>query len=433
MKVENNMASASFNHILDGLKMSYGLKNLLHRHEYILISDSLELRMFNGYSINKIFNWIMGELGPENTLLVELPDKNCSMRTTLPSNERYTSSAFILGMTLIASLPYKIPIENEKILHEIENEFCVSVDYSRVLKDFFIFKSVYKGLFTYNKPKALLLSCFYNPMNMAAIAAANELKIPTIEFQHGLINDSDANYNQFKELDSLTTPNHILVFGESSRAFFGGANKLINPENVISIGNMFVHYMEHEYVPPDDLLSLINTYRNQYKRIVCVSSQWTVEPQLLDFIIKAAKLDANILYIFMSRIPMNPDLKTNFPENISRVSEYNLYEVNKFSDFHATVYSTFALESPAMGIPNILIDINGLAKFHYTDLLGNTKSTRMVKTEQELVALINSWNPAPPVEIQKSHTYYCKANYPENLRNAMNRILKEPLSGSTDS
>ena len=104
--------------------------------------------------------------------------------------------------------------------------------------------------------------------------------------------------------------------------------------------------------------------------------------------------------------------------------ELNVYQTIKQADFHATVYSTCAIEAPALGVPNLLINIEEIAKKHYSDLLTNLDVTQFIETEREFVDRILNWQPKSKKEIMKLHNGFYKQNHRKSLRNALDIIQK---------
>ena len=105
------------------------------------------------------------------------------------------------------------------------------------------------------------------------------------------------------------------------------------------------------------------------------------------------------------------------------VKNLNIYQIIKKSDFHTTVYSTCALEAPALGIPNILINIKGMAKNNYLETLTNSENTRFVDNEEQFLNTLLTWKPKNKKEIMDGHNNFYEQNHKKNLKKAL-RLIK---------
>ena len=94
------------------------------------------------------------------------------------------------------------------------------------------------------------------------------------------------------------------------------------------------------------------------------------------------------------------------------------------TDARATVYSTCALDAPALGVPNILINIDGLAKKYYVDILTNSDITRFVDTEEDFLTTVLTWNTKNMREIMDMHNNFYEQNHKESLKKALKLIYK---------
>jgi hypothetical protein len=205
----------------------------------------------------------------------------------------------------------------------------------------------------------------------------------------------------------------LLVFGKNELATFNGS-RFIDPPNVHPVGSFYIDYIRNSYKPEPHLTEQIS----DYKRVVGVTLQWTAERRLVGFACEAAKLDSSILYIL---IPRRPEEKTysdrDLPKNVVVIADRDFYELMTYCDFHSTVNSTCALEAPSLGVQNILVDIDGLARQYYEKVLGDDRVTRFADSPEEYVDTVRSFARLDRNTVWQLHEDFFAANYQENIRN----------------
>lgn len=397
----------------------YGIENLFKIYSFIIFSNTYERRSVDGKFINKIAESLISELGKERVLVVEIPvDGLHFKRADISTHNIISMDLFNLSCYLFSFWRKNLVIDKEVVLKEINSKYGLNVDYHRLIKKFFCYKSLFALFYRAGGPKAIFISCYYSIVHQAAIYAAKKMGIKAIELQHGLINKEHFAYNFFADLDSSFFPDYLFAFGD----YVKDQQNYIDPENVIPIGNMYIDYIKNKYQPSEKTIELFKSFRNNYKKIVSISSQWPLEDKLIEFLKKSASLNNSILYIFVPRDLTKDYSFANFPANIVILKNLDVYQIIRESNFHSTLWSTCALEAPALGIPNILINIAGTAKEYYADMLTNKDVTRFVETEDEYVNTILTWQPKSKQEIMKLHSNFYEVNHEESLRAALQRI-----------
>ena len=401
----------------------FGFKNLLRKdYKYVLFTDTLEKRLINGVYVDKIAQGILDELGKDNFLIIEKPVhgrhytiNKCQSNQIVSLNFFYVLAEFLY---LIKMKKVNLKIEGEDILKNILKDLNVDIDYRYILKVFLSLVKIFENLFKRIRPKYIFITCYYSLSHQAAIYAAKRKKIKTIELQHGIINEKHIAYNFFKDFKDSVLPEHLFVFGDFFKKFFDNGNFFIKNENVYSVGSYYIEKIKQEKLE-DNIISKI---KKSYKRIIVISSQETIEPILLNFIIKIAQQDKRNFYIFRPR-NIHKNLKIKDFENfyLSLGEDEDIYKLLKVADIHATVYSTTCIESLCFGVPNIMININNLSKLHFGKILNNENHTRYVSTVEEFINLVNKWN-FNKESIIKFSEYFYKSNHKLNIRNAINQI-----------
>jgi hypothetical protein len=419
--------------IIDSMKMKskklknifYGFDNRFKKFDYLLFSNALENRLIDDKYINKLAYDLIEQLNSNKVLLIEYPGEQGHVDRSRLLFKNVVSSETFTFFYLIKIFNRKIAIKNDYILKEINKRYKININYQKLVTRFFYFEKIFTKYFGKIKPKLIFLSNYYNIYHQAVIYSAKKLGIPTIELQHGIINRKHPAYNLFIKLDSSFFPNYLLTFGVDVKKIFNENNYFINNENVIPVGSMYLDYINIKYKASNDIKIKFNTLRKRYKLMVAVASQWTVEKKLIKFLKKSAPLNKNILFIFIPRDLKKDYSFAKFPDNIIILKDLNVYQIIKESDFHATVYSTTALEAPALGIPNILINIDGLAEKHFSEILVDRKITKFVNNEKEFLELIINWQPPSKSEIIKLHDGFYKQNHKDNIGRAIKLIHNE--------
>jgi len=407
----------------------YGFFNLFKKYNYLVFSDTLERRLLNGKYIDKITEFLISELGKERVLLIEDPANGSHFKRSKISTKNIISLDFFhIFCHLLSLLPNRLTINDEAVLREINKEYKLNINYRMLISRFLCYKNLFRPFYKIYKPKAVFVNCYYSMIHQATIYTAKKMGIRTIELQHGIINNKCPAYNVFTNLDKLFFPDYLFTFGDYVKNVFNESNYFIKRENVIPVGSMYIDYINNEYEPSKETIQIFSNFRKKYKKIVAVSSQRLLEDKLINFLKKSASLSKDILYIFVPRDINRDYSNVNFPENIIILKYLDVYQTVREVDLHSTLWSTCALEAPALGIPNILINIDGFAKKYYSYILTNRDVTRFVDTEKEFVDNILNWRTKKKGEIMNLHQDFYKQNHRESLRQALQVILGEYVS-----
>jgi len=418
----SNKIKTTFSKLKRVRNVFYGFWNLFKKYDYIIFSDTFEKRLVNGKYIDKIAESLVYELGEKRVLLIERPVNGKHFNRSKISIKNIISLDVFFIFCNKYFLRKKLGIKNEVILKEINKKYGVNINYHRIIAQFICYKYLFNLFYKIYKPKAIFVNCYYSLIHQAAIYAAKKMGIKTIELQHGIINGKHPAYNVFTDLDKSFFPDCLFAFGDYVKNIFDEGNYFIKRENVLSVGSMYIDYINNEYKLSKETIRIFNNIRKKYKKIMAISSQWTIEKELIKFLKKSASLRKDILYIFTPRDINKNYSNVNFPENIIILKNLDVYQIIKESNFHATVNSTCALEAPAIGVPNILININNQSKIYYSNLLTNRDVTRFVDTEKEFVNTILTWHTKTKREIMSLHNVFYKENHKKSLKHALNII-----------
>lgn len=270
----------------------------------------------------------------------------------------------------------------------------------RYLKRFLSYRAAWRLLFRAVRIERLIVNCYYGLGHQAAVAAAHDLGIWVDEVQHGLITPSHLSYNAGAPLDRYALPDRLLAFGGSALS----ANYLGGPEPIVLVGSWYLTSMgaRGSSGDPD---SQVGALRVRYDRVVVVSGQWSVQDELLAFLRAAAWLDAGIAYLYVPRSWNGLDA-SRFGGNLFLASDgSDVYRCMAECDVHATVYSTCALEALALGKPDVLIDLGGLAARYLGPVLTDGPYSRYVSDPAGLAAAARE-APTDPGEARRLGSRY---------------------------
>jgi len=403
-------------------------------YKYILFTDTLEKRWLNNLYVDKTAQGIIDYLGQDNFLIIENPvnDFHYSIKQCKAKNIVSLRFFQILSYAL-SKLNLKnisLDYESKEILSKISRELNVDVNYKKILKNFFAYVKVFKVFFSYLKPEIIFINCYYSLAHMAAIYVAKNMKIKTVELQHGIINDKHLAYNFVKNFGNDLFPDYLFVYGKFFKNFFHDKNYFINSENVYSVGYYYPEKLkeENEFNALKSILDIKSN--NSFHKIIVISSQITIEEELMNFMLNVAKRDPENLYVFRPRIIYKNYNTDNKPHNfyLSLKEEEDIYRLLKIADIHVTVYSTVCLESLYFGVPNIMVNIRNLAKLSFGDILKDERHTVYVETEEDFLSVINSWQFMEKHDIMRYAEIFFESNHNLRLREALNIILN--ISGN---
>jgi hypothetical protein len=399
------------------LNVPYGMKSWLGKYDYITISTANTRRLISGKYLNILLDPVIDKLGRGKVLYIEIPAPSL-----WPIGKIYTDKVVcydaleLLAMIAETFTLRRYRIENESILRNINKEYDLSVDYRKVIKRFYARRMLLNLLLRRKKPRVVLLSWYYGLLQ-SAIKAAKDLGIKVIEFQHGSIGEEHPEYNVYAELDKSYFPDYLAVFGKKELETFRNS-RFIQPEHVYPVGNFYIEHIRNNYVPEGSLVKKLEGYN----RTVGITLQGIIEKRTIEFAVQAANLDSHIFYILIPRRPQEEHYSTlNLPDNVTVIKDKNFYELMAYVDFHSTVNSTCALEAPSLGVRNILINIDGLSRRFYGNVLNDSRVTRFADTPQEFVSIANSFEKLDRDTVIKLNEDIIAVDYEGNIQELLRR------------
>lgn len=282
----------------------------------------------------------------------------------------YNMSNLTLKNHLIKSM-YKIKLnEQEKIyINEkfknveeyLKNKYSINLDLNKIVcEQTAILLSQYKTVCNIIKkvnPKVLYVECAYSPTHLLFVYAAKKLKIPVVEFQHGLISSKHIGYKYNQSTYKIDpTPDYICVYG----SYFESMIRKMNPNlnlNIIKYGYPFLYEellqrKKNKLKESKKYDYLITTQGEEYSdywvRFIQDLLQKDNECKVL------LKVHPNEILIYKqlySKILNNPRIMVSQNENI--------YDCFRKSKRHVSCFSTCHYEALVYDIPTYVIRFPG--------------------------------------------------------------------------
>jgi hypothetical protein len=402
-------------------EIPYGFKNWFRKYEYLALTNNNFRRQVSGKYANPFLDTIIDEIGRDKVLCIEyawqIPD--------YPVDSIYSKYVVFISLLEILSQVIRIfrkifliryTVMNKHILDIIEADYSLNIDYIRRVSDFEAKSKIYDLLLRVMRPKTLLVAPY--SAYMPAVRAAKDRGIKVIEASHGFMDKENPACNVYCSIDRSCFPDELLVYGEQERSIYDN-QRFIDPVNVHPVGSFLIDDVKTMYRPEANLANRLA----RYKRVIGATLGWSFEKSMITFICEAAIMDDSICYILIPRWAQNPAYsRIALPSNVEVITDKNFYELMAYTDFHSTVYSTCAIEAPALGVQNILLDIGSQASDFWGSVLKDTRITCFVDTPEQYVDTIKNFMKLDRDTVCKLHKDFFTPNYKENIRNFVKTI-----------
>ena len=375
MKVVKTANLSNIRILLKSLAADLISLSKLKKSPYWVFTNSERRYYINDLSFDRVTTGLIKYI--DNYVLFENPiPKGRTKQNKLHQGEHLVGMSWIfLLQFLTIKLTSPPKIENLHLLEEYLGE-----DMSMIKK---VYHRIYAGSFIYGalmrmlKPKAIFVVCYYSQFEL--ISAAKKYNIPVIELQHGLITEGHRAYFFKAKQSKKLMPDFFLSYGKYFSNIVSQGH-LVGPNHVLDYGYSFLEEVgKHLTISPK-----LSGLKEQYGTLVCVTGQLeTTDTELLRMIKKVSNEIPNICFLFKPRL-LNSFSHIDRPINLLIAEDINTYELLKFCDVHITVYSTCALESLALGTPNVSIDIKGYYSKYMEHLLGDNPYNYEVRTFEDL-------------------------------------------------
>lgn len=390
----------------------YGFFNWFRTYDcWVLSASNYRIQIGDKY-FDKYFDYPASKI--KRTLFIEL-----SVSPHYKLSRVFSKYIVSRAPIVIFEKLYSIFIVTKKIDYslykDIQREYDTVIDPNYSIKKMISqYMSMKLLLFFKKTPSHVFIAPSY--MSFGYVKALKEKGVIVVEVQHGVINKEHFGYNYYEEYNKNYFPDFLLSFGEREREVFDEANTYISQENVVSVGSYYIDYIANSFVREFDT----STYRLTFS----VSMQdCEIGSKLLKFLINVAIKNSDCLFLLKPRRTAVSDYTSlyNIPENILFMEDLDVYKTILHSDFHITAYSSCALEAPALGVKNVLINLENKAKEYYSTVLDDN-TTDYVSSEFEFNQLVSNLEILPKETVKSFHRGVFKANYMANIDSFLEKI-----------
>ena len=396
----------------------WGRPNRKKHFPAVLFTDTLEERWVNGLKTDKLAHSLLIKMG--NKILVVLDPLN--NKHSPISDYFHPNYLSIYNFILPAKFRWKkFSCQNLHILEKIEEEIGVQIPYQDRIKQFFCYVEVFHMWIIKTAPNIIFVNCYFSLRHQALIYAAKQNNVVTAEFQHGIISKAQTAYNIGKNIGKHSFPDYLLSFGEMEKGQV--SQNFVSCNNIIPIGNYYLEYIMEKKTTPQ-IEKLFATLRQNYNRIILISSQEEFDEKLMSFLSEAADRLPDVAFLFFPREYKKLLHTIIKPDNLLIQPYFDIYQCCKYCDYHSTVFSTFASESVYMGIPNIFINLNGLSKFYYSAIFSSSMIVKFADEVNSYVKIINEWNQPGIEEVKVAAQLLFRANHPHHIRDFIENKVK---------
>lgn len=344
------------------------------------------------------------------TLFVELPNKGHFNASQTASD--YVSSRLVL--TLFEKLLMKFVRVNKQALEiesELNNQWNVESNLTTIYQQFVARYKIATKLFLQTKPKVAVVDAAY--VDMPVVLAAHKLGVEVIEMQHGTINKQHHGYQIYNQFNKSLYTDYLLCFGQNDKNFFN-TSSYINSEKVFPVGNYYLDYIRKNLRPTKAIKQL----KSNHHVLITATGQDAYDDQLIPFLNQVLELKKNWACLFVPRSKNKNYYRSNYKlnERIFFNNELNTYELIACGDVHTTVNSTCALESVAIGVPNVLYDYNNKATAYFETLLTSKETNALCANVNEFVEQVELKAKLSSNQVIQKNSDLFKPNYFNNLK-----------------
>ena len=256
--------------------------------------------------------------------------------------------------------------------YQLETQVCL----------FFIYCSIFDAWLSKVGPKAVFINCSYSLFHQSLIYSCNIRKIKTIEMQHGLISEEHIQYSPSSDIGKDTFPKYLLTFSNYHSKFIN--DNFIKSANIFAIGHYFREYKNN--YPSNSCLELCRMLRKKYNKIILVSSQKIIEPELCKVVNYLAEKQPDYVFVFKQRQISN--LAFEHP-NIIIDQDYNTYDFINLIDVNLSCFSTTVLEFLSHKTIGVLMDFNSLASNYFAKIKKDCGNIFICKTRKEALRALS--------------------------------------------
>ncbi|HOY39445.1 MAG: hypothetical protein KBB11_00025 [Bacteroidales bacterium] len=390
----------------------FGLFPIFKKADYLVFSVNSQRRILNGFMVDR-FDYLTEKLS--NCLFAESPSPLHSKRSQIPTKNIMSKSWFHVFEMMI-SVFFRPRWKGNDILHQILQESGQQLEYRSIAKRYLAQYKIMKFLIKHKKIKALFLITSYT--NMGYVKACRDSSIPVVEMQHGVINASHYAYNVAVDIDAHNYPDYLLTWGNFEKHIFSEKNFFIQQDNVYPVGHFYLDYINSR----NNTDEVLQQKLSGYKLTLAFTAQDAFEEKVLPLIIELAQRKPEWAIVYIPRRKTEDQYPT-LPCNIIFASHLNCYQIIAQTDWHITVSSTCALEAPAIGKPNVLLNFENRSQLFFGATFSGKTHTRFVRDIDELItSLENDFIPNRSTIIDESNELFA-ADFKNNVINFISQVF----------
>lgn len=394
------------------MSIFYGVHNIFRRYEVWAFTTSSERREVEGKYHDKIVDFIGNETGYK-TLVIEQRLFQYIPYRKIASKYALSRSFFLVFEELYKRLFLgKVKVENEELMQKVIDEIAGGVDHSGIIKKYLAqYKLMKFWLKLLPKPKAVFISVAYT--NFGYIRAFHEAGIKVVEVQHGIITKNHHAYYYHTEFNKIQFPEYLITVGEKEVKVFDNENAY-PIKNVVPLGSWIIdHYKDYPK-------------KSSEKPTILFAMQDGVMSELfLRFILDLKKkIEDKYKIVVQPRRNRKEAFLVEFPELIDvAFSTKHFYAAVREADIHCTVYSTTAIESLSLGVPNILVNIQNQSEEQLGAILGENPFTYIVDTVDEFVDVLHGLKEVDASSVASSNDFNIKSGYKANAMKFVKELM----------
>lgn len=359
---------------LDYLK----LKKKLSSVAYLFVSNQAYRQLVKDVYFNRFSDPLMDQSEFQHlSVLLEAAKTEEFTKPNYKSNRLIQLSRIVECFYFIYQLRNKLlPVKNTKLRLESYDDFLIEIerDFPQLMNKLSqksikrignlirFYSWEWNNMLSTNNLDKIIITCYYGIENMVLIKTAKDLKIPTIDIQHGVINELHYAYGSFKKVPHggfNSLPQEFWVWSDYEAKVINKWSDSIK-HKAINYGNIWVDAVLDNKV---DFSNLLNEMPND-KPIVLytLSNRDDIFPDFLVEAVKALKHKYHIWFRlhprqipFMKQIEEHMTLKGLHDIEIMKPTFLPLPLILKYASLHITQFSTVVIEAALFKVNSVLI------------------------------------------------------------------------------
>lgn len=390
---------------------------LKKKNGVVIFDEDIDVCVWEGRKETKIFE-IIREIYADACIPISIPDEQNNIS---PYSKRIDMNFihFFLRLERVKLRYDKTKLYGSETLEAILDRMDIhSFDVEDIVKKIVAGKKYYLRLFKKLMPQKVIVSAYYDYARMPAIAAAKELGIDTIEFQHGYIGYDHFAFRAFTETSKEPYADFFFCFGDKFAQTV--STEIIEKDHVIPVGNNYLEKIETQRVKNRVLLRQKYTAIDNKKIIVVVGNNIKyMDLSAIKLALSVVEKMEGFVVIFKPRNGVLYDIHHN---DFYIEDDMDVYQCMQAGDITLTNVSTCALESLYLGTPVILDNQDGTAKNRFKTFFENIQSVAYVDNWDDMEKAISTVIEMDRKDVSREgHRFYAD-HHRERIEAALNHV-----------